>query len=134
MLVEAPKGPEERRSGFFQEATDPNEANPFVDICIATGMGRHRNGIVSLASAVVVVGGRAGTYSEVAMAWSARRLIVSLKSVAGCSHEIADKTFDSRPRYPNIPDDRVYGVEYVQDVVPTLKRLLPFYRRISSRL
>ena len=114
--------------------TDPNAANPFVDIAISTGMGRHRNGIVSLASAVVVVGGKSGTHSEVAMAWSAKRLIISLKNVPGCSMEIADKPFDSRLRYRDIPNDRVYGVEGAQDVILLLESLLPFYQKLDSRL
>jgi len=114
--------------------TDPKAANPFVDLSIATGMDRHRNGIVALASAVVVVGGRAGTYSEVATAWSAKRLVISLKNVPGCSKEIAGKPFDNRPRYRDIPGDKVYGVEQAQDVVSLLESLLPLYQKLDSRL
>ena len=113
---------------------DPTAANPFVDISIPTGLGRHRNGLVSLASAVVVVGGRAGTHAEIAMAWSAKRLIISMKSVPGCSSEVADRPFDSRVRYRDIPDDRVYGAESAQDVVRLLDRLLPRYQKLTSRL
>lgn len=114
--------------------TDPNTANPHVDIAIATGIGRHRNGIVALASAVVVVGGGAGTYSEVAAAWAAKRLIISLKNVPGCGMDMADKPIDSRRRYRDIPNDRVYGVEQPQDVVPLLESLIPHYQKLSSRL
>ena len=114
--------------------SDHGVANPFVDIPIPTDMGRHRNGLVSLASAVVVVGGRAGTYSEVAMAWSAKRLIISMKNVPGCSEDIADRPFDSRKRYRDIPDDRVYGAERAQDVIELLDRLLPRYQKLTSRL
>lgn len=113
---------------------NPSAANPFVDVAIATGMGRHRNGIVALASAVVVVGGGAGTRIESSMAWSAKRLIISFKNVPGCSKDIADKKIDNRQRYPHIPTDRVYGVEEAKDVVPLLIRLLPLYNRLSSRL
>lgn len=113
---------------------DPNVANPFVDIAIATGMGRHRNGIVALASAVVIVGGGAGTRSESSMAWAAKRLIISLKNVPGCSKDLADMAIDSRQRYADIPGDRVYGVEEAKDIVPLLKSLLPLYNRLSSRL
>lgn len=114
--------------------TDPSEANPFVDISIATGMGRHRNGIVALASAVVVVGGGAGTHAEVAAAWSAKRLIVSLRSVPGCSMTIADEPLDSRCRYHDIPNDVVYGIDEAEHVIPILESMLPLYQRLSSKL
>ncbi len=48
---------------------DRSAANPFVDCIIATGMGHARNAIVaSSADAVIAVGGRAGTLSEIAHA------------------------------------------------------------------
>jgi uncharacterized protein (TIGR00725 family) len=49
--------------------TDRTEANAFIDIPLATGMGEMRNAlIVRCAGAVVAVGGGDGTLSEVAMA------------------------------------------------------------------
>ena len=48
---------------------DPEQANRFVDIPLATGMGEMRNAlIVRAAGAVVAVGGGHGTLSEVALA------------------------------------------------------------------
>ena len=48
---------------------DPGDANPYVDIPLATGMGEMRNAlIVRAAGAVVAVGGGHGTLSEVALA------------------------------------------------------------------
>jgi uncharacterized protein (TIGR00725 family) len=114
-------------------SSDPN-SNPHVDVPIPTGMGQGRNGIVALASAVVVVGGRAGTQSEVALAWSARRLVIAMKNVEGLSNDIAEKRFDSRRRYRNIPEDRVYGAETAQEVITLLDRWLPKYQKMSSRL
>jgi uncharacterized protein (TIGR00725 family) len=64
--------------------------NPHGDVVIPTGLGLGRNGIAALTSARVVVGGEAGTMAEVATAWSARRLIVSMKNVPGYSGEVAD--------------------------------------------
>lgn len=48
---------------------DPSAANPYVDIAIATGLGEARNAIVArTAQAVVAIGGRYGTLSEIAFA------------------------------------------------------------------
>ncbi len=48
---------------------DPSEANPFVDLPLATGLGELRNFLlVKIAAAVVAVGKSAGTISEVALA------------------------------------------------------------------
>ena len=48
---------------------DASEANPFIDIPLATGMGEMRNAlIVRAAGAVVAVRGGHGTLSEVALA------------------------------------------------------------------
>lgn len=48
---------------------DPSAANPYVDVAIATGLGEARNAIVARsAQAVVAIGGRYGTLSEIAFA------------------------------------------------------------------
>lgn len=48
---------------------DPSAANPYVDVAIATGLGEARNAIVArTAGAVVAIGGRYGTLSEIAFA------------------------------------------------------------------
>lgn len=48
---------------------DAAEANPYVDIPLATGMGEARNAlVVRFAEAVVAIGGSWGTLSEIALA------------------------------------------------------------------
>lgn len=48
---------------------DPAEANRFIDIPLATGMGEMRNAlIVRAAGAVIAIGGSYGTLSELALA------------------------------------------------------------------
>jgi uncharacterized protein (TIGR00725 family) len=48
---------------------DAAAANPYVDIAIATGLGEARNTIIArTAKAVIAVGGRYGTLSEIAFA------------------------------------------------------------------
>lgn len=138
VMLEAARGAKKARGGAptvgILPGADPSIANPFIDIAIPTGMGQNRNGIVALAHAVVVVGGRAGTQSEVALAWSQRRLVISMKNVPGFSQCIADRPFDNRLRYRNIPDDKVYGAESAEDVVVLLDKWLPKYWRLQSRL
>ncbi len=67
---------------------DPREANPFVDVAIATGSGQMRNVIIVLsARAVIAIGGGAGTLSEIGHALRAGRRVVGLRtweaSIAG---------------------------------------------------
>lgn len=49
--------------------SDPADANPHIDVPLATGMGEMRNAlIVRAAGAVIAIGGGWGTLSEVALA------------------------------------------------------------------
>lgn len=62
---------------------DPSEANRFVRIPVPTGMGTARNRLVALAGfALVAVGGRYGTLSEVAAALDAGRHVCAFGSWA----------------------------------------------------
>ena len=61
--------------------TNPDEANPFIDIAIATGLGYIRNVLVVRASdAVIAIEGKAGTLSEIAFSLIERKPVVSLGS------------------------------------------------------
>ena len=76
---------------------DAGAANPYVDVCIATGMGYARNVIVgSSADAVVAVLGGAGTLSEMALAWQLRKPVIALDLGAGWSHALAGRAIDDR--------------------------------------
>lgn len=60
---------------------DPSEANEFVTIPIATGLGVMRNlVVVTAADAVLAVGGRHGTLSEIGLALRMGRHVVTLGS------------------------------------------------------
>jgi uncharacterized protein (TIGR00725 family) len=55
------------------------DANPHVDIALATGLGEMRNGlIVRAVDALVAVGGEFGTLSEIALALKARKPVVGI--------------------------------------------------------
>ncbi len=57
------------------------DANPYVDIVLPTGMGVARNSIIIHSSeAVIAVGGKYGTLSEIAFAFQKGIPVVSLKS------------------------------------------------------
>jgi uncharacterized protein (TIGR00725 family) len=60
---------------------DKNEANPFVDIIIPTGMGLARNVLVAKSADVVVaLPGEAGTLSEIAYCLQFGIPVISLRS------------------------------------------------------
>ena len=74
------KGREARRSGSSPPRTGV-DANPFVDVAIATGMGEMRNAlIVRTVDVVVAIGGEYGTLSEIAFALRIGRPVVTLGS------------------------------------------------------
>jgi hypothetical protein len=62
---------------------EKDEANPWVSIAIATGMGHARNVvIVKSADAVIALSGEYGTLSEMALALKMRKKVISLNSWA----------------------------------------------------
>ena len=60
---------------------DKNEANPYVDIPIATGLGYMRNNlVVKNAEIVVAIDGKEGTLSEIAFALQMKRPVLGIKT------------------------------------------------------
>jgi uncharacterized protein (TIGR00725 family) len=58
---------------------DRDDANPFVDIAIPTGMGEARNALVARAAdALVAIGGGYGTLAEIALALKAGKRVVGI--------------------------------------------------------
>lgn len=106
---------------------DRNKCNEFVDIPITTGMDINRNPMTGAADAVIVIGGGAGTLSEMAFAWTRLRLIVSYRTVPGWGQKLADQRIDDRIRYHDIEDDRVYGADTPEEAVGIVRRLIDSY-------
>jgi uncharacterized protein (TIGR00725 family) len=58
---------------------DRAEANPYVDVAIATGLGEARNALVVRAADVLIaVGGSWGTLSEIALALRAGKRVIGI--------------------------------------------------------
>ncbi len=80
---------------------DGSEANPSVDIAIATGLGFARNLlVVATADVVVAVGGGSGTLSEMALGWQLGKPIIGLAAAKGWSAKLAGQALDGREREP----------------------------------
>lgn len=96
-----------------------NNVTPFANVVIPTGMGFARNYInVLSADVVVVVGGGAGTLSEIAYAWQFNKPIVACSFVEGWSKEVAGKKLDYREREP------IIDAQSLEDVFRILKHIL----------
>ena len=60
---------------------DPEDANPYIDVAIATGLGHARNAILArTADGVIAIGGGLGTLSEIALALRNLRPIIGIKT------------------------------------------------------
>ena len=60
---------------------DPEDANAYVDVAIATGIGHARNAILArTADGVIAIGGGLGTLSEIALALRNRRPVIGLRT------------------------------------------------------
>lgn len=94
-------------------------ANPYVDIAVPTNMGFARNVlVVTMADAVIAVGGGSGTLSEMAMAWQLGRVLVGLE-VEGWSAKLAGSAIDDkRP-------DAVLGAKTAKEAVELVAGKLP---------
>jgi uncharacterized protein (TIGR00725 family) len=89
--------------------TGMDEANPYSHYVIPTGLGWARNVITAIAGdIIVVIGGAAGTLSEIAFAWMYDRPIIALSQSGGWAKELAGRAVDHR-RSDGIVDCRDIG-------------------------
>ncbi len=95
------------------------EANPYVNLVITTGMGHARNIVVaSSADAVVAVGGGSGTLSEIAFAWMLGKPVVVIEGLPGVSSGLAGGTLDHRR------GDRIQGAHDAARALDLVRKLL----------
>jgi uncharacterized protein (TIGR00725 family) len=103
---------------------DPDAANAYVDIALATNMGYARNVlVVTSAEAVVAIGGGAGTLTELAMAWQLKKVVVAL-AVEGWSGRLAGERVDAQR------DDCVLRADTAAEAVALVVERLALPRRI----
>ena len=77
---------------------DADEASPAADIVIPTGLGHARNVlVVATADVVIAVAGKAGTLSEIALAWKLGKPVIALATTGGWAHRLAGEAIDDRP-------------------------------------
>jgi uncharacterized protein (TIGR00725 family) len=86
----------------------PTASMPAADwpatVVIPCGMGDARNLLMALAGdACIVIGGRAGTISEVCLAWLHKRPLLPLVGHGGWSHTLPDAPPDERGNSPILP-------------------------------
>ena len=106
---------------------DPSKANEYADIVIPTGLDVYRNVIVANASAVIAIGGGAGTLSELANAWTLKRLIIGVTGLGGWSEKLAGECLDDRERYADLPEDKVFAAKDAEEVVDLLQQYIDKY-------
>jgi uncharacterized protein (TIGR00725 family) len=108
--------------------SDAAQANAWVDVALPTGLGHARNVLVAQSDAVIGVGGGAGTLSELAFAWTHRRLVIGLRC-GGWSERLAGAPVDERARFdgPLAQVDTVFAVDTAAEAVAVLDRHLEAY-------
>lgn len=105
---------------------EADAANPYVDIVVPTGLGHARNVlIVASGDAVVAVGGRTGTLSEIAVAWTLGKPLVALSPAGGWGARLAGEHLDDRR------SDAIVDAASVADVIAALDQALPPAERAS---
>lgn len=105
---------------------DPQVCNPYVDVVIPTGLDNYRNGIVANSDAVIAIGGKAGTLSEMAFAWTFKRMLIAY-DVDGWSGKLAGTRIDDRKRV-DFEEDKVFKVSNEKEVIETLCLYLKHYK------
>lgn len=77
----------------------------------------------------IIIGGGAGTLSEIAMAWQKYKLIIALTCVDGWGKRLAGQKIDNRIRYYGINEDCIYPANSIKQVIKILKEKLNLYQK-----
>ena len=91
-----------------------DNANQYIDLAIPSGIGLSRNLIlVSMCSAVIAVGGGAGTLNEISAAWQMNKLIIGMQ-VDGWSKKLVREKIDDRRK------DIIFPAKSADDAIQIL--------------
>ena len=93
VMEAVPKGALETNPNFltigFLPSNNIKDANPYIKLPIATGIGEARNVlIVKNSDLLIAITGQAGTLSELAFAWKYRKKVFCLVGYGGASENI----------------------------------------------
>ena len=100
-----------------------DNANKYIDIAIPTGFGLARNlMLISMANAVIAVGGGSGTLNEISVAWQMNKLIIGLQ-VNGWSEKLCGKALDYRR------NDIIYCAKNAQEALKIINSKLLYYQK-----
>ena len=85
------------------------EANPYIDVAIPAGLSWARNAVNVLAGdAVIVIGGAAGTLSEIGLALAYQKPVIALKGTGGAADMLAEKEINGHHIHgANTPQEAV---------------------------
>ncbi|MFH2143355.1 MAG: acyl-CoA synthetase [Bacteroidota bacterium] len=108
------------------------KANSYLEVVFPTGLDIMRNFLVVNADAVVVIGGKAGTLSEIAIAWLLKKMIIAY-DIEGWSGKLAGTKIDSRKRVP-FKDDIIFKVSNENEVLDYLNKYLELYNKNYTRI
>ncbi|MFQ5424431.1 MAG: TIGR00725 family protein [Phycisphaerae bacterium] len=109
--------------------TSMDEANGYAHFVIPTGLGWARNVITGIAGDVIVVlGGAAGTLSEIAFAWMYDRPILALRPSGGWAEQTAGRSLDHRRK------DVVLDCRTVAELEIALRQCLVEVRRSKNTI
>ena len=111
---------------------DISTANEYVDIAIPTGLDVYRNVIVASASAVIAVGGGAGTLCEIANAWALKKLVIGMTKATGWSAKLAGMSLDDRIRYPEYPEDQIYAANSTEEAMEYINKYIDGYDNVHK--
>jgi len=100
-------------------SSDDSMGNDYCHFLLPTGMGWTRNSLTALAGdAVVAIGGRAGTLTEIAYAWSYDKPVIAVTGLGGWSERLAGEAIDDRRH------DRLRPAATPEEAVEELARIL----------
>ena len=94
-------------------------ASSAADIVLRTGLQHARNAVMIASSDVVLaIGGRAGTLTELALAWELSRPVIAVGTSVGWATELAGRTLDDRRT------DKVHGPHDAHEAAQLAKELV----------
>ncbi len=100
---------------------DKGVANEYVDIALPVGFDIGRNiSLISLADALIIIGGNAGTLNEISLAWQLNKLIIVLGDF-GWGAKLANTTLDARRK------DKIFKAKTPSEAIAILAKNLPYF-------